>query len=287
MIEEAVSRAEWGAKITSSSWGTHPTRFYAALFSAAFFESNVTRLYDLAMHYIPEGSPFLAGLWEVKDLHAKHPEDWRHVRRIIKEKYLNYPSDCLTISKSAGCPTCPSSWNSCWVSAMINGLLGAIALLYGDGDFLKTVGIAIAAGFDCDNQAATLAGLVGIAHGSSKIPKSLTHHIAGNNWTQPFNNMYVNERRLPLPKNNTISDIVANISHVARAAIMQHSGLRATQDGKSYFSVRVSEMLTHPRGPPARPDTSVLTSSARVTGVLPAISIVALMLQVRAWGCNF
>jgi hypothetical protein len=271
MVEEAVKRAEWGAKITSSSWGTHPTIFYAAMISAAFFESDVSKLYDLGMHYIPAGSPFLVGLRDVKELHAKYPEDWRRVRQIITAKYLDYPGDCLNISKSAGCPTCPTTFNTCWVSAMINGLLGAIALLYGDGSFTKTIGIAIAAGFDCDNQAATLAGLLGVAHGSSKIPRALTHNIAGNNWTEPFNNVYINERRLPLPGNNQISDIVANITDVARIAILQHGGKYVGGTGDSgHFTVRTSSSINEIR---AGPTTASFVSGAFLPHV--AIGIVA------------
>lgn len=59
-------------------------------------------------------------------------------------------------------------WN-CGVSAMINGLMGGMSFLYGGGDFRRTVGVAIAAGFDCDNQAATLAGLIGVMHGAKAI----------------------------------------------------------------------------------------------------------------------
>ena len=65
-------------------------------------------------------------------------------------------------------------WN-CGVSAMINGLMGGMSFLYGGGDFRRTVGVAIAAGFDCDNQAATLAGLIGVMHGAKAIPYDLTH----------------------------------------------------------------------------------------------------------------
>eukprot|EP00931_Biecheleriopsis_adriatica_P008623 TRINITY_DN109778_c0_g1_i1.p1 TRINITY_DN109778_c0_g1~~TRINITY_DN109778_c0_g1_i1.p1 ORF type:complete len:505 (-),score=83.88 TRINITY_DN109778_c0_g1_i1:488-2002(-) len=244
MLEKAVDRAQWGAEITSSSWGTHPTRFYAALYSAAFFESNVTKMYDIAMHYIPRESPFLAGLWEVKELHAAHPEDWRTVRQIIKQKYLYYPSNCDPEATNT------SGWNNCWVGAMINGLLGAMALLYGEGDFLKTVGIAIAAGFDCDNQAATLAGLLGVVHGGSAIPRSLTHQVAGNNWTTPFNDVYVNERRLPLPANNSIAEIVANITSVTRKSILANGGLETSHGNETMYSVLVSNMLVHPSDPP-------------------------------------
>lgn len=69
-------------------------------------------------------------------------------------------------------------WN-CGVSAMINGLMGGMSFLYGGGDFRRTVGVAIAAGFDCDNQAATLAGLIGVMHGAKAIPYDLTHKCPG------------------------------------------------------------------------------------------------------------
>ena len=82
------------------------------------------------------------------------------------------------------------------------------AFLYGEGDFKKTMGIAIASGFDCDNQAATLAGLLGVMHGGSAIPKDLTHEIAGNDWAEPFNNKYVNQRRPPLDPEYTNSEII-------------------------------------------------------------------------------
>lgn len=112
----------------------------------------------------------------------------------------------------------------CAVSSIINGVLGAMAFLYGEGDFKRTVGIAIAAGFDCDNQAATLAGLLGVMHGESAIPQDLTRTIAGNDWTEAFNDQYVNERRPPLPRDQTNSGIVANIMLLTQRAIVAEGG---------------------------------------------------------------
>eukprot|EP00933_Yihiella_yeosuensis_P024647 TRINITY_DN19112_c0_g1_i1.p1 TRINITY_DN19112_c0_g1~~TRINITY_DN19112_c0_g1_i1.p1 ORF type:complete len:438 (-),score=58.34 TRINITY_DN19112_c0_g1_i1:498-1811(-) len=234
MLEKAVDRAEWGARITSSSWGTHPTRFYAALYSAAFFESDVMRLYDIAMDFIPKDSPFLTGLLDVKALHKMHPANWRAVRQEIKAKYLTYPSNCTTPG-----PT----WNNCWVGALINGLLGAMAFLYGNGNFKRTVGIAIAAGFDCDNQAATLAGLLGVMNGAKQIPRSLTHNVAGNRWNKAFNDRYINERRLPLPANNSISQIVESIMNITKASILQNGGSVVERGGNTLYSTCVSDAL--------------------------------------------
>ncbi|CAE8595171.1 unnamed protein product [Polarella glacialis] len=248
MLEKAVERAEWGAEITSSSWGTHPTRFYAALYSAAFFESDVQRLYDIAMRFIPESSPYLQGLQEVRSMYASQPEDWRSTRQSIKEKYFQYPENCGGVPWENGVP-----WSNCGVSAMINGLMGAMALLYGGGDFMRTVGIAIAAGFDCDNQAATLAGLLGVLHGGSQIPTALTLDIAGNHWAEPFNDRYVNERRPPLPRNNSNSEIVSRIMSVARTAILQHGGVEEGEGGNRLYQWQVSSVLCQdsPAPPPS------------------------------------
>jgi len=139
---------------------------------------------------------------------------------------------------------------------MINGLLGAMALLYGEGDFMKTVGIAIAAGFDCDNQAATLAGLLGVMHGGSKIPRSLTHEIAGNRWDKPFNDRYVNERRPPLPRLYSNSDIVTKIMRLALGkspadgGSLQKGEQAAAEDGGWVYHVPVSPVLAQALAPP-------------------------------------
>merc|ERR1712232_424806 len=164
MLQRAVNRAEWGARITSYDWGTHPTMFYAALYSGAFFLSDVPRLYDISASFIPECSPFRRGLQDIRGWSAANP-DWRDTWRLVRNKYREYTRN-----------------GDYKFSAMINGLMGAVALLYGNGNFMLTLGLSIAAGFDNDNQAATLAGLMGVLHGSSQIPKNLTHGIRSSTW---------------------------------------------------------------------------------------------------------
>merc|ERR1711953_499634 len=66
MVDKAVEKADWGAQITSDSWGKDPTLFYAALISASFVTSDVLELYDLGMDYVPDSSPFKRGLLGVQ-----------------------------------------------------------------------------------------------------------------------------------------------------------------------------------------------------------------------------
>jgi ADP-ribosylglycohydrolase len=242
MLEKAVAKAEWSARVTSSDWGLHPTMFYAALYSAAFFVSDVERLYDIAASYVPAGSPYLEGLQDIRAWHAAF-SDWRAAWARMTDKY----SSNLFIDG---------------VSAMINGLCGALAFLYGEGDFKKSLGIAIAAGFDNDNQAATLGGLLGVMHGSGKIPRDLTHEFRGHRWDMPFNNRYINDRRDSLPYENRIADIVDRIMAISRKAITSHGGYES-ETGLA-LQVNVSAFLLPGVAAPTLQTSTVDTSRVRL-----------------------
>lgn len=225
MTQRAVDRAEWGARITNDDWGTHPTRAYAAMYSAAFFESDVHKLVALAQRYVPATSPFAEGMRDVVAWRQQHA-DWRDTRRLIHQKYWHYRKDGYEAPVSI-------------VSSLINGLCGIMAVLYGEGDFVRTAGIAVSAGYDCDNQAATCAGLIGVLRGASAIPDRLTKELPHRTkWREPFNNRYVNFSRDGLPVCTPISEIVDRILAIAEGAIVAHGGERTTLEGKPAFLVQ-------------------------------------------------
>jgi ADP-ribosylglycohydrolase len=224
MIQKSAERAEWGAKITSDNWGTHPTIAYAVMYSAAIFEKDVNKLVDLALTYIPENSPFNEGMIDVIDWH-KQNADWRTTRKLIFDKYYRYRKGDYEAPVSD-------------VSALSNGLFGIMAILYGEGDFVKTTGIAVSAGLDCDNQAATCAGLIGVINGASAIPSGLTLGLSEKpEWEKPFNDTYINFTRDGLPACNSISDIVNRILIIAEKAIISNGGKKFTEDGKIYYFI--------------------------------------------------
>ena len=226
MVPKAVERAEWGARITSDDWGIHPTVFYAALYSGAFLEKDIGKLYDMAMSYVPDDSPFKQGLKDVRSWHGQH-SDWKVTRSLIKEHYLEYPE------------VVEDPWFH-EVSAMINGLCGAMAILYGDGDFLKTTGIAVSAGYDCDNQGATCAGFIGVLNGAKSIPHELTHEVGYHDkWELPFNDQYINYSRDGLPNMTPISEIIDRILAVAEKAIIAEGGKVTVVNGKKTYMIKM------------------------------------------------
>jgi len=225
MIRKSAEMAEWGARITNDDWGTHPTIAYGVMYSAAVFEKDVNKLVDLSLKYIPATSPFYKGTLDVITWH-KQNDDWRKTRKLIFDKYFHYKSEGYEAPVSD-------------VSALINGLFGIMAVLYGEGDFVKTTGIAVSAGMDCDNQAATCAGLIGVIHGGSAIPSGLTLGLSDKpSWKVPFNDTYINFTRDELPPFTKISDIVNRILAIAENAIIENGGKKISEGNKVYYLIR-------------------------------------------------
>ena len=224
MIKKAAERAEWSARITNDDWGTHPTIAYAVMYSAAFFKKDTDTLVQYALEALPEDSPFTERVKDVISWYKEH-EDWRKTRQLIHQKYYQYKKGDYEAPVSV-------------VSSLCNGLCGIMAILYGEGDFVKTVGIAVSAGYDCDNQASTCGGLIGVIHGGSKIPDRFTRHLGeGIRWDKPFNDQYINYTRDDLPICNKISDIVARTSEIAEDAIFANRGRKVQLDGEIVYKV--------------------------------------------------
>jgi ADP-ribosylglycohydrolase len=224
MTKKAAERAEWSARITNDDWGTHPTIAYAVMYSAAFFKKDTDKLVQYALEALPEDSPFTEGVKDVISWH-KENEDWRKTRELIHQKYYRYKKGEYEAPVSV-------------VSSLCNGLCGIMAILYGEGDFVKTVGIAVSGGYDCDNQASTCGGLIGVIHGGSKIPDRFTRHLGeGIHWNEPFNDQYINYTRDDLPICNKISDIVARTTEIAEDAILANLGRKLQYDGEIVYKV--------------------------------------------------
>ncbi len=225
MTDKAAQRALWGARITNDSWGTHPTMAYAVMYSAAFFETDVEKLVQMAIAGIPQTGPFAEGIHDVLRWY-KEDGDWRKTRQRIHEKYYAYQKGDFKAPVSV-------------VSSLQNGLCGVMAILYGQGDFMKTVGIAVSAGYDCDNQAATCAGLIGVRNGAGCIPDKLTKDfLPHGRWDKPFNDQYLNYSRDDLPIVTKISDLVRRTADIAEQAILAGGGKKTILQGKVVYTIQ-------------------------------------------------
>lgn len=223
LVEQAAEKAEWSARITHADWATHGTVLFISMYSAAFFENDIEKILEMGMDQMPKDSPYLKAVKEVIKWYHQN-DDWKKTRQLIHDKYYD-EFEGFEFPYPLG-------------SALINGLNGIMALLYGEGDFIKSVGIATTTGYDCDNQAATIGGLLGIMNGASSIPKELTHELPSlGRWETPFNNTYINYSRDDLPNYNKITDIIDRIAVIAGQAILANGGRKEMKDNKVIYYV--------------------------------------------------
>ena len=134
--------------------GTYAEMFTASLESMAFFESDIRTLIEKALSFIPENCRVARSVRIV----LKGYEDgktWKDVREEV-----------LQDSHDLG-----------WFQAPANIAFTMIGLLYGEGDFKKSLIIAIDCGDDTDCTGATSGALLGIILGADGIPADWKEYI--------------------------------------------------------------------------------------------------------------
>ncbi|MDR0763165.1 MAG: ADP-ribosylglycohydrolase family protein, partial [Bacteroidales bacterium] len=205
MLSYAAEKSAWAARITSDDWAISPTIHYGVMYANAFFEKDIRKLIENALTYLPAGDRYAATVREMLALYDKYPNDWTKAREEMATKYyVNEQEMTKTI------------WN-----ANLNGACGILSMLYGRGDFQRTMDLGCAMGFDADNQTATVGGILGVMYGASYFPDELTKPIEG--WTEPFNDRYINITRHDMP-DASIKDMISRTYEQALKTVQYYGG---------------------------------------------------------------
>jgi ADP-ribosylglycohydrolase len=237
MIDYAVEKSAWAARITNDDFGIEPTMAYAAMYAAAFFEPDIAALIQIGRQALPPQSRFAAVIDHMVQLYATYPNDWQAARQEVAKTYYYGDSGQTTGELSHGAfDYNRHAWPA--VDALLNGACGILALLYGQGDFQRTLDIASGLGFDADNQAATMSGLLGIIHGLDGIPEELLYPLGRNAWTRPFNDRYINVSRHDLP-DASLQDL-ARRTAAQGLRVVEASGGRIISDGSEPDRIEIA-----------------------------------------------
>ncbi len=158
MVNQATEIADRVGHIMNSGDGWYGGVFVSALYSLAFVKNNPIELVETALQTIPEGTKFHNCIADVVKWHQQYPNDWKTAWFELQKKW-NF---------DVGCPKgCFLSFN---IDAKINSAYVALGLLYGNGDFTRSVNIAARCGQDADCNPATVGGVLGVMNGYSSIP---------------------------------------------------------------------------------------------------------------------
>ena len=151
--ERAASFAWADAAVDHCGDGVYAEMFHAAMQAEAFSESSLLRIIQTGLAFVPGDTRLGRALGDTMRWCAAN-SDWREVRsRIIERHFTGNFTDVV-------CNLC----------------FEVLALIIGDGDFERTICIAVNCGADTDCTAATIGALLGI-----RDPREIP-----SRWSQPI-----------------------------------------------------------------------------------------------------
>ncbi|MDX1285887.1 MAG: ADP-ribosylglycohydrolase family protein, partial [Draconibacterium sp.] len=133
--------------------------YVAAMYSIAFVTNDIEMVVTEALKSIPVESQFYQCMNDVIGWYKQYPDDWKSTWFEVEKKW----------SADIGCPG--GVFRDFNIDAKINAAYILIGLLYGDGDFSKTMEISTRCGQDSDCNPASAGGILGTMLGYSNIPE--------------------------------------------------------------------------------------------------------------------
>lgn len=148
----AVKYAKEAASVTHDGNGVYGGMFVAACISFAFVETDILAIIEKGLSFLPSQCEYVRAVRVVMDFWEKEKNDWRACVAYIHANfgYDKYPGVCHIIPN---------------IAVMI------LSLLYGNGDFSRTIQICTMCGWDTDCNAGNVAAIMGVRGGLDAIER--------------------------------------------------------------------------------------------------------------------
>ncbi|MBS1524717.1 MAG: ADP-ribosylglycohydrolase family protein [Bacteroidetes bacterium] len=132
--------------------------FIGAMYTLTFTSNDIQHIVNEALKTIPSKSAYYQCISDVIKWHRQYPNDWRQTWFELQKKW----------SSDIGCPD--GVFEAFDIDSKLNSAYVVLALLYGNGDYTKTLKIAARCGQDADCNPSTVGGVLGAMLGYDKIP---------------------------------------------------------------------------------------------------------------------
>ena len=212
-----------GMPVTSNAWcdkvghmmnygdGVYAGMAVAAMYGEAFFESDPRKLVEHSLKVIPAESNYAEMIRDVLRLRDEEP-DWQKAWHVLEEKW-GRDEDGEPVMK---------------LDVRINGAYVYMGLLYGEGDFWKSMNIALRCGLDSDCNPSTVGGILGTTLGMQGIPEkwSILRDL-------PIENRSISEI---YPPSISWDDILASTVDAGKRNVERHGG--HVEDGVLFIPVQ-------------------------------------------------
>ncbi|MBZ0254520.1 ADP-ribosylglycohydrolase family protein, partial [bacterium] len=179
--------------------GVYGGMFVCAMYADAYYESDPRKLVEAGVAALPAESEYAKAIQDVLDW-SKKTSDWKKVWQLFEDKWAN------TDVCSAG------TFNSFDIDAKTNGAYIAIGMLYGGGDFKKTIEISTRCGQDSDCNPSSAAGVLGVVLGYDGLPQDWKDELQG-----------IIDKKFAFT-NYSFNDIAKSTLERAKKSILQNGG---------------------------------------------------------------
>jgi len=191
--------------------GVYGGMFIAAMYTQAFFAHDVREVVENALRAIPSQSLYAQLIRDVICWHDDHPNDWVKSWHLLQAKWGELDH-------------CPEGYQKPFnIDAKLNGGYVVMGLLYGNGDFYKTMNYATRGGQDADCNPANASGILGTLLGARGIPAE---------WREPLHNTYWNKTLAGLPDSYEIDALAGDTALVGLNVVLANGGEAVTRNGK-------------------------------------------------------
>lgn len=154
---QAAAESAWrDARLSHVRNGIYGAMFFAAAISAAFASNDLQEIITHGLQQIPKDSRLANAVRFVRSL-PQREKSWEGAVEALYEKFGAYH----------------------WVHAINNAALAVAALLYGEGDYERSICNVVMAGWDTDSNGATVGSILGTMLGARRLPEK---------WIAPLRN---------------------------------------------------------------------------------------------------
>jgi len=232
MPNRAIDLGETFGGIMNYGDGLYAGQFVACMYAEAFFQTDPLTIVQAGLDCIPPESQYAEAIRNVIAWWQESPTDWQATWTRINDQYNHNPAYRRYSSNEAA--GTPREFN---IDAKINGAFVVMGLLYGAGDPLTSMTIAMRGGQDSDCNPATVGGILAVALGNEAM---MNEFASGLDTNALFS--YTDYR---------FDDLIAVTERLARQSIVAAGGsIEVDSDGNEVFLI-----------PPQSPNTSPFVQS--------------------------
>ena len=188
------------------------TQLFTAMIATAFVTGDRQTILNAGGASVDPRSQVAKIVDGVRRLHAEKPDDWRATRNAIQQRWQVHGGSMRDRN-----------------GYELNTAATIAALLYGEGHLVETMRLAFNFGWDCDNNAATAATIIGVTNGREWM----------NRHAWDIKESYRNTTRDQMPMDETITRFEDRVIACARLVVAEQGGEVNLNGDKKYYRIRV------------------------------------------------